>query len=80
MTIKDLQGVLCGMVTLYEEEPNAETGTYQDLYCGMSQEIPEELRNREVIIAAPLARQRKSATIDIQLKTVHKKAHEKSPA
>lgn len=80
MTIKDLQGVLCGMVTLYEEKPNAETVTYQDLYCGMSREIPEELRNREVIIAAPLTRRGTGATIDIQLTPAHKKAHEKSPA
>lgn len=80
MTIKDLQGVLCGNVTLYEDSDTPEWGRFRDLYCGMSREIPEELRNREVIIASPLARQGKSATIDIQLAPVHKKAHEKSPA
>lgn len=80
MTIKDLQGVLCGMVTLYEEKPNAETGIYQDLYCGMSQEIPAGLMGREVLIASPVRRQAEGAVIDIQLKTVHKKAYEKSPA
>lgn len=80
MTVKDLQGVLCGNVTLYEDSDTPEQGLFHDLYCGMSREIPEGLRSREVVIASPLVRQGKSATIDIQLRPVHKKAHEKSPA
>lgn len=80
MTIKDLQDVRCGNVTLYEDSDTPERGRFHDLYCGMSQQIPEELRNREVLLASPLARRGTSATIDIQLTPVHKKAHEKSPA
>lgn len=78
MTIKDLQGVLCGRVTLYEPIPGQRE--FKDLYCGMSQEIPEELQSRDVDIASPVARHGKDVTIDIQLKLGRKKAHEKSPA
>lgn len=49
MTIRDLQGVLCGRVTLYEPIPGQRE--FKDLYCGMSQEIPEELQSRDVDIA-----------------------------
>lgn len=70
MTLKELQGILCGNVTLYEPVP----GGYKDLYCGMSQEIPEGLRGREVHIVSPMARRGKDVTIEIQIKTARKKA------
>lgn len=76
MTVKDLQSVLCGNVTLYEPVP----GGYKDLYCGMSQEITEELRSREVHIVSPMVRHGKGVTIEIQLKMTRKKVQEKSPA
>ena len=76
MTVKDLQSVLCGNVTLYEPVP----GGYKELYCGMSQKIPEELQSREVHTAGPMPRRGKGPTIEIQLKTALKKAQEKSPA
>lgn len=76
MTLKDLQGVLCGKVMLYE----LTLGGYKDLYCGMSQEIPEEFRSCEVHIVSPMARHGKDITIDIQIKTTRKKVQEKSPA
>lgn len=93
MTVKDLQGVLCGIVTLYEEVPGRDIGCmplsgewYRDLYTGMSQEIPEEFIRRGVLLASPRADER-SGRIEIQLKPETgnagrriKKEHEKSPA
>lgn len=78
MTLKELQDVLCGRVTLYEPAPGQ--GGFKDLYCGMSQEAPEELRSRDVHIVSPGAGNRKEVTIEIQLKLARKKVQEKSPA
>ena len=79
MTLKDLQDVLCGRVMLYEDTP--ELGFLnQDLYCGMSQEIPDGMLDREVLLVSPAAWCGTGDAIDIQLKPERKKVHRKSPA
>lgn len=92
MTVKDLQSVLCGTVTLYEEIPRTDRDRpprpgewYRDLYTGMSREIPEEFTRREVLLARP-GTGNQSGSIEIQLKSEAwnddrriKKEHEKDP-
>lgn len=53
MTLKELQPVLCGRVTLYEEKKSSDGRFYfEDLYRGMSQEIPESFILRKIRIVS----------------------------
>lgn len=69
MTLKELQPVLCGRVTLYEEKKGSEGRFhFEDLYSGMSQEIPESLLRREVWIVSSGEGPSKGTTTDIELR------------
>ena len=90
MTVGELQSVLSGEATLYEEVPNGGREgmppvQYRDLYSGMSRQIPEEYLRREVRMIRD-GKGSQEGRIDIELRLADagggkkKKVHRKSPA